>query len=235
MGDRRRPTDVPPLVRRCRARRRRHRARSRVRDLRAPTSSRRRRCWPPSYRTFVPDLPGMGRSMRRDQPLDVPGLAARADPLLRCRRGRAGRRSWATRSAARSSSRSPPTYPERIERAVLVSPAGGPNNRPLASGAPSDGARRTSRAAGDGADRRARLPALRHAAGPVLVPGDDPLPHARTASASRRADARGRRRPRPAGAHRSHRRPRRDAARSSSSRSRAPTRSTSAPRSWSPP
>ena len=28
-------------------------------------------------RTFVPDLPGMGRSLRPPQPLDLPGLAPR--------------------------------------------------------------------------------------------------------------------------------------------------------------
>jgi pimeloyl-ACP methyl ester carboxylesterase len=56
------------------------------------------------FRNFVPDLPGMGRSICRERPLDIPGLA---EALM--------------------------SYCDAIdvERAVLVSPAGGPMNQPL--------------------------------------------------------------------------------------------------------
>jgi pimeloyl-ACP methyl ester carboxylesterase len=80
--------------------------------------------------TFVPDLPGMGRSIRPDVPLDLPGLARAV--VSYCDAVGVERATFVGNSlgcpiilelAA--------AYPERIARAVLVSPAGGPNNRPL--------------------------------------------------------------------------------------------------------
>jgi pimeloyl-ACP methyl ester carboxylesterase len=82
------------------------------------------------HRTFVPDLPGMGRSMRPERPLDIPGLARAL--VSYCDAVGVERATFVGNSlgcpiiievAA--------TFPERIERAVLVSPAGGPNNRPM--------------------------------------------------------------------------------------------------------
>jgi pimeloyl-ACP methyl ester carboxylesterase len=82
------------------------------------------------YRTFVPDLPGMGRSIRPDSALDLPGLARALIGYLDT--------VGVDRASFVGNSLGCPiilevaaTYPERIERAVLVSPAGGPNNRPI--------------------------------------------------------------------------------------------------------
>jgi pimeloyl-ACP methyl ester carboxylesterase len=85
----------------------------------------------PRHRTYVPDLPGMGRSMRPRQPLDLPGLAralmAYCDAV------------GVERAALVGNSLGCPiivevatAFPDRITHAVLVSPAGGPNNQPLA-------------------------------------------------------------------------------------------------------
>ena len=84
----------------------------------------------PRYRTFVPDLPGMGRSMRPRRGLDLPGLAralvAYFDTI------------GVERPILVGNSLGCPvimevatTFPDRLDRAVLVSPAGGPNNQPL--------------------------------------------------------------------------------------------------------
>jgi pimeloyl-ACP methyl ester carboxylesterase len=82
------------------------------------------------YPTFVPDLPGMGRSMRPDDTLDIPGLARAL--IAYCDAVGVERATFVGNSlgcpilievAA--------TFPDRIEHAVLVSPAGGPNNQPL--------------------------------------------------------------------------------------------------------
>jgi pimeloyl-ACP methyl ester carboxylesterase len=84
----------------------------------------------PRYRTYVPDLPGMGRSMRPQNPLDIPGLATAL--IAYCDEVGVERATFVGNSlgcpvlievAA--------SYPDRIERAVLVSPAGGPNNQPM--------------------------------------------------------------------------------------------------------
>jgi pimeloyl-ACP methyl ester carboxylesterase len=82
------------------------------------------------FRTYVPDLPGTGRSYRPERPLDLPGLA---DALVAyCDAAGVDRATFVGNSlgcptliemAAR--------FPERIESLVLVSPAGGPNNQPL--------------------------------------------------------------------------------------------------------
>ena len=82
------------------------------------------------YRTFVPDLPGMGRSMRPDHSLDLPELAAAlvsyCDAVGVERAAFVGNSLGCPLIIELAS-----TFPERVERAVLVSPAGGPNNRPL--------------------------------------------------------------------------------------------------------
>jgi pimeloyl-ACP methyl ester carboxylesterase len=84
----------------------------------------------PRHRTFVPDLPGMGRSMRPDHPLDLPGLARALVSYLDA--------VAVERATFVGNSLGCPlivevatAFPDRIERAVLVSPAGGPNNQPL--------------------------------------------------------------------------------------------------------
>jgi pimeloyl-ACP methyl ester carboxylesterase len=82
------------------------------------------------YRTFVPDLPGMGRSIRPAQALDLPALASALIRYLDA--------VGVEQAVLVGNSLGCPIivevaaeHPERIERAVFVSPAGGPNNRPM--------------------------------------------------------------------------------------------------------
>ena len=84
----------------------------------------------PRHNTFVPDLPGMGRSMRPDRPLDLPGLARAL--VSYCDAVGVERATFVGNSlGCPIIVELATTFPDRIERAVLVSPAGGPNNRPL--------------------------------------------------------------------------------------------------------
>ena len=84
----------------------------------------------PKYTTYVPDLPGMGRSMRPRPPLDLQGLAEALIHYLDA--------VGVEQATFVGNSLGCPiiievasSFPERIERAVLVSPAGGPNNQPM--------------------------------------------------------------------------------------------------------
>lgn len=84
----------------------------------------------PRYRTYVPDLPGHGRSMRLRGRVDLPRLAHSLAAYLDA--------VGVEKATFVGNSLGCPTicvfaheFPERIERAVLVSPAGGPNNQPL--------------------------------------------------------------------------------------------------------
>ncbi|MDN5762222.1 MAG: alpha/beta hydrolase [Microlunatus sp.] len=81
------------------------------------------------FHTFVPDLPGFGRSGKASA-LGVPDLAHAAARFLDDRQ--------VTSATLVGNSMGCPVicefasaYPERIERAVLVSPAGGLHNQPL--------------------------------------------------------------------------------------------------------
>ena len=82
------------------------------------------------FHTLVPDLPGFGRSGRSPQPLDVPDLAHAAARFL-------DDRGVETATLVGNSMGCPVIcefayhYPERIDRAILVSPAGGLHNQPL--------------------------------------------------------------------------------------------------------
>jgi pimeloyl-ACP methyl ester carboxylesterase len=83
------------------------------------------------YRTFVPDLPGMGRSIRPERALDLPGLARAL--VSYCDAVGVERATFVGNSLGCPIIVELATaFPDRIERAVLVSPAGGPNNQPLA-------------------------------------------------------------------------------------------------------
>lgn len=85
----------------------------------------------PRHRTFVPDLPGMGRSMRPRAALDLPGLARSLASY--CDAVGVEQATFVGNSLGCPLIVELATIcPERIERAVLVSPAGGPNNQPLA-------------------------------------------------------------------------------------------------------
>jgi pimeloyl-ACP methyl ester carboxylesterase len=82
------------------------------------------------YPTYVPDLPGMGRSISPERPLDLPGLAGAL--IAYCDQVGVERATFVGNSLGcpliiEVASR----FPDRIERAVLVSPAGGPNNQPM--------------------------------------------------------------------------------------------------------
>lgn len=82
------------------------------------------------FHTFVPDLPGFGRSGRRKNMLDIPDLSHATADFLDDR--------GVERATLVGNSMGCPViiefahrYPERIDRAVLVSPAGGLHNQPL--------------------------------------------------------------------------------------------------------
>lgn len=82
------------------------------------------------FHTYVPDLPGFGRSGKRRDMLDIPDLARAARDFLDDR--------GVEKATLVGNSMGCPviiefahTYPERIDRAVLVSPAGGVHNQPL--------------------------------------------------------------------------------------------------------
>ncbi|WP_173923458.1 alpha/beta fold hydrolase [Agromyces sp. Marseille-P2726] len=82
------------------------------------------------FHTLVPDLPGFGLSWRAPRALDVPGLARAAVTFLDDR--------GIEKATLVGNSMGCPVicefayeFPERVERAVLVSPAGGRFNQPL--------------------------------------------------------------------------------------------------------
>jgi pimeloyl-ACP methyl ester carboxylesterase len=82
------------------------------------------------FRTFVPDLPGMGRSMRHERPLDLPGLARAL--MSYCDEIGVDKATFVGNSlGCPIICEVAASFPDRIERAVLVSPAGGPMNQPL--------------------------------------------------------------------------------------------------------
>ena len=82
------------------------------------------------FRTLVPDLPGFGRSGRPREPLEVPELAEAAAAFL-------DDRGIETVTLVGNSMgcavicEFAHLFPERLERAVLVAPAGGLHNQPL--------------------------------------------------------------------------------------------------------
>ena len=118
----------------------------------------------PRHRTYVPDLPGMGRSMRPDRPLDLPASPGRCVATA-TRSASSGRRSSATRSAARSSSRSRRRSPTASSTPCWSRrPAARTTNR--WPGAAADGDRRPREPLSMVADRRSRLPSLRRAPEP---------------------------------------------------------------------
>ena len=82
------------------------------------------------FRTLVPDLPGFGRSGRPRQPLDVPELAHAAAAFLDDR-GIEKVTLVGNSMGCAVICEFAHLYPERLERAVLVAPAGGLHNQPL--------------------------------------------------------------------------------------------------------
>jgi pimeloyl-ACP methyl ester carboxylesterase len=101
----------------------------------------------PFYPTYVPDLPGYGRSHKPKRTLSIPELADALvgflDEVGVERAVLLGNSMGCLITIELAHS-----YPERIDRAVLVSPAGGPHNQPLYRGLPQlghDGWRETKR------------------------------------------------------------------------------------------
>jgi pimeloyl-ACP methyl ester carboxylesterase len=82
------------------------------------------------FRTLVPDLPGFGRSGRPRLPLDVPELAQAAAAFLDDR-GIEKVTLVGNSMGCAVICEFAHLYPERLERAVLVAPAGGLHNQPL--------------------------------------------------------------------------------------------------------
>jgi pimeloyl-ACP methyl ester carboxylesterase len=82
------------------------------------------------FRTLVPDLPGFGRSGRPATPLDVTGLAHAAAAFLDDREVQSATLVGNSMGCAVICEFAH-LYPGRIERAVLVAPAGGLVNQPL--------------------------------------------------------------------------------------------------------
>jgi pimeloyl-ACP methyl ester carboxylesterase len=91
-----------------------------------PTAERLRN----DFHTLVPDLPGFGRSGRPSEPLDVPEMAHAAAAFL-------DDREVQSVTLVGNSMGCPVIcefahlYPDRLERAILVSPAGGVTNQPF--------------------------------------------------------------------------------------------------------
>jgi len=87
----------------------------------------------PFFPTYVPDLPGYGRSHKPKRTLTITQLAdALADYLdvVGVHKAHLLGNSMGCLVAVEFAHK----YPERIERAILVSPAGGPHNQPLVQG-----------------------------------------------------------------------------------------------------
>jgi pimeloyl-ACP methyl ester carboxylesterase len=82
------------------------------------------------FRTLVPDLPGFGRSGRPRRPLDVPELAAAAAAFLDDR-GVERVTLIGNSMGCAVICEFAHLFPDRLERAVLVAPAGGLHNQPF--------------------------------------------------------------------------------------------------------
>ena len=82
------------------------------------------------FHTYVPDLPGFGRSGRPAIPPDVPEMARAAAAFLDDREIESATLVGNSLGCAVICEFAA-LFPERLDRAVLVAPAGGLNNRPL--------------------------------------------------------------------------------------------------------
>ena len=82
------------------------------------------------FHTFVPDLPGFGRSGNSARPLDVTDLAHAAAAFLDDR-GIESATLVGNSMGCAVITEFAHHYPDRLDRAVLVAPAGGLHNQPL--------------------------------------------------------------------------------------------------------
>jgi pimeloyl-ACP methyl ester carboxylesterase len=104
-------------------------ASARLRDVRrvpVPTAER----LAAEFHTYVPDLPGSGRSGNTLRPFDVTDLAHAAADFLDDR-GVDTATLVGNSMGCADITEFAHLYPERLERAVLVAPAGGLHNQPL--------------------------------------------------------------------------------------------------------
>jgi len=135
------------------------------------------------YATWVPDLPGFGRSIHPPRALTIDDMA---DAVARFMDAQG-----IDRAVLLGNSLGCPVtlafveqHPDRIEAAVLVSPRGWPHNLPIWRGA-MQLVRRRARTVGYGADRCPRLPSTMDPSDHRAVPVDAPLPgRAATAEAT---------------------------------------------------
>ena len=148
------------------------------------------------FHTYVPDLPGFGRSGKARDMLDIPDLAHAAADFFDDR--------GVERATLVGNSMGCPVilefahhYPERIDRAVLVSPAGGVYNQPLRR-AMGQLAETAAASPADGHGRHARLRPIRRPEHRPDVPGADPVPDAAAPARDAYPDARRPGRPGPA-------------------------------------
>jgi pimeloyl-ACP methyl ester carboxylesterase len=89
----------------------------------------------PFHPTYVPDLPGYGRSHKPERTLTIPQLAE----SLRAFLDTVGIEKpilLGNSMGCLISIEFAHAFPDRIERAILVSPAGGPHNQPIYRGLP---------------------------------------------------------------------------------------------------
>ena len=140
----------------------------------------------PHFRTFVPDLPGMGRSVRPEGGLDLPGLAKAL--MAYCDAVGVERPILVELARLPDHCRGRDHVPDRIERAVLVSRLVAQTTNRLA--------RLLDKWRWTGCASRHRCCRSQHVTTsgsehfePVVVQGDDSLPDARTSSASCRSNA----------------------------------------------
>ena len=101
----------------------------------------------PHYPTYVPDLPGYGRSHKPKRTLTIPELADALVAFMDAV-GVAKANFLGNSMGCLIIIELAHKYPERIDRAILVSPAGGPHNQPIYRGVPQlalDGLRETPR------------------------------------------------------------------------------------------
>ena len=95
------------------------------------------------FQTYVPNLPGYGRSIHPEKVLSIPELG---QSVISFMNGQGIEKATLVGNSMGciTAIEAAHVAPERIERMVLVSPAGGPNNRPVFKGVGATGPRRSA-------------------------------------------------------------------------------------------
>ena len=159
---------LPVYHRTARRRRRRRRScTSTASASPAPTSNRPRPCWRRGTAATCRTCRAWAAACGPTGPLDLPGLARAL--ISYCDAVGVERATFVGNSlGCPLICEVAASFPDRIEGAVLVSPAGGPNNQPIGRALLQMARRRPPRAARAGPHRGARLPPLRAAPRPAL-------------------------------------------------------------------